>query len=833
MRAGVLIALAAWVLLGAAPAAAASALDGGALRAEVDADPWHLELTDAHGQTVLSEDRSTGTGPAGTLGFRTALGWQHATRVLSSERDQGRFIATLATTDPARTISIALGSDAEGVIDLEAEVVGPGAAVDAIGIGFEARKGEGYLGFGERSNVADQTGNVVENYVSDGPYQQNEYPAINLFTPTWGIREGHPESTYYPVPWLLSTAGYGVFVDDPQTSYFRLRADDPNSWSVEVDAVPADELGAPPAEIKGPVRLRFFAGPEPADALRRFVAETGHQPKPAAPWLLGPWYQPRGDAASEVARLQGADAPVSALQTYTHYLPCGDQRGNEAATAERVADAHGAGLAITTYFNPMICNDYQPAYGEAAAAGALTRDLTGQPYLYRYGADVDQAFRVSQFDFFTKAGRDHYAALLGEAIADGYDGWMEDFGEYTPLDSVSGPSADGLPGTYAHNAYATEYHCAARDAIRSADRPVIRFQRSGWSGAAPCAQVVWGGDPTTGFGFDGLRSVVTQALSAGASGIGIYGSDIGGFFAIFDNALTPELLTRWVQLGAVSPVMRTQANGVALPAKDRPQVIDADQLDNWRRYAKLHTQLYPYLTAALRTYRRTGMPPMRHLALAYPGDKRALEVEDAFLLGEDLLAAPVLEPGQTKRELYLPEGGWIDLWRSVSYREGSGALELGRVKELSGKREVTVPSPLDELPLFARAGAVLPLLPPKVDTLAQYGRGVKGLDTLEESRGELELLAFPRGDTKAAFYAGEKLRSRESNGGWRLAIDGDRNRSYRLQASLASLRDPLRPCEVQVDGRRLAGGRWEYDRSSQALTVEFSGRDPVLDAVPC
>jgi alpha-glucosidase (family GH31 glycosyl hydrolase) len=833
MRGAVLVAIAGAALALPATADAAPEVDAGGLRAEVTRDPWHLELTDARGDAVLSERAATGDGPAGTLGFRTVTGWEHATRVLDSGRNAGRFTATLATTDPGRTISVALSSTHEGVIDLEAEVLGAGPAVDAVGIGFDARSGERYLGFGERSNAVDQSGTVVENYVSDGPYQENEYPVINAFSPPWGIREGHPESTYYPVPWLLSTAGYGVLVDDPQTSYFRLRTDDPGAWSVEADALPADELGAPPADIQGPVRLRFFAGPKPADALRRFVEATGHQPKPAAPWLLGPWYQADDDERAEVALLQDADAPLSALQTYTHYLPCGDQVGNEAATADRVADAHGAGIAITTYFNPMICADYQPAYGRAAAAGALTADRLGQPYLYRYGADVDQAFRVSQFDFFSQAGRDEYATLLGEAVADGYDGWMEDFGEYTPLDSVSDPGGDPLPGTYTHNVYATRYHCAAYDAVRDAAHPVVRFQRSGWAGAAPCAQVVWGGDPTTSFGFDGLSSVVTQALSAGASGIGIYGSDIGGFFAIGDNSVTPELLTRWVQLGAVSPVMRTQANGVAVPSKERPQVSDPEQIDNWRRYAKLHTQLYPYLTAALRKYRRTGLPPMRHLALAYPADDRAAQADDEFLLGPDLLVAPVLEPGATRRSLYLPKGRWIDLWRSVAYRKGSGGLELSGARELRGKRDVSVPAPLDELPLLARAGAILPLLPPKVDTLARYGRGVRGLDTLEESRDELELLAFPRGDGKASFNNGEKLRSVARKDIWTLEVDGDHRRTYRLQASLAALDGGFEPCAVAVLGRTLPESKWSYDRRVRVLDARFTGTRTELQVFRC
>jgi alpha-glucosidase (family GH31 glycosyl hydrolase) len=833
VRTALALGLVAGSLLGAAPASAAPEVDAGALRAEVGADPWHLELTDAEGDAVLSESASTAAGPAGTLGFRTATGWQHATRVVSSESRQGGFTATLATTDPARTMSIALTGSREGVIDLEAEVAGTGLQVDAIGIAFDARSDERYLGFGERSNAVDQSSNVVENYVSDGPYQAEEYPLINLFTPVWGLRDGHPESTYYPVPWLLSTAGYGVFVDDPRTSYFRLRTDDPGVWSVEVDALPADEGGAPPAAFTGPVRFRFFAGPKPADALRRFVEATGHQPKPAAPWLLGAWYQADDDERAEVARLQESDAPLSVLQTYTHYLPCGDQRGNPDGNADRIADAHAAGVAVTTYFNPMICNTYQPDYGVAAAAGALTADRTGQPYLYRYGADIDQDFRVSQFDFFTEAGRDLYARLLRFAIHDGYDGWMEDFGEYTPLDSVSDPGGDALPGSYAHNVYATRYHCTAADAIRSADHPVIRFQRSGWSGAAPCAQVVWGGDPTTGFGFDGLRSVVVQALSAGASGIGIYGSDIGGFFALGENELTPELLTRWVQLGAASPVMRTEANGVAVPAKDRPQVIDPDQLDNWRRYAKLHTQLYPYLTAALRKYRRSGMPAMRHLALAYPGDKRAAGVDDEFLLGPDLLVAPVLDEGATERTAYLPKGDWIDLWRSAKYRERSGGLKLRKAKLLRGKRVVTVPAPLDELPLFVRAGAILPLLPPSVDTLAGYGDDVKGLVSLRDARDRIDLLAFPNGASDTRIGDGEKLKSRENRGQWKLVIDGDRKRTYELQASLATLERPFEPCDVELDGEPLGGDGWSYDRPTGVLKAAYTAKDPALKVSSC
>ncbi len=808
------------------PAQAADApvmVGTGALRAVVHEDPWRLELLDGSGRVVLSEATGTGVGPDGTLGFRTAGVWRHATRVVSSRREGPAYAAVLATTDPLRQIEIRLAPDNEGVLALDATVTGAATAdVDGIGMGFAAAPDERYLGFGERSNAVDQRGNVVESYVSDGPYQDEEYPFLNAFVPPWGLRERR-DATYFPIPWLLSTKGYGVLVDNPETSYFRLDGDD--AWSVEVVAAPEGELAPPRAMDQ--LQLRFFGGPNPADALQRFTRSTGRQPRPE-PWALGPWFQAKGDELAAVRALQQADAPLSALQTYLHYLPCGDQRGVESDQPERTAAAHAAGVAITTYVNPMVCADYSDAYDGARAAGALTRTATGEPYLYRYGASPDDSNVVGQYDFFRPQGAAAYGERLGEAITDGYDGWMEDFGEYTPLDSVSG---DGIPGSAAHNPYVTRYHCAAYEQARQRRAGIVRFQRSGWTGSAACADVVWGGDPTTGWGFDGLRSSVRQALSIGTSGVGVWGSDIGGFFAIGRNALSPELLTRWVQFGAVSPVMRTQANGVALPSKARPQVTDPDQLPNWRRYAKLHTQLHPYLVAAQDEYERSGLPVMRHLSLVAPQDAAAAR-DDQFLFGPDLLAAPVLDPGVTEREVQLPAGGWVDLWRAARYDSATGGLQLRRADVLPGGRAVTVPAPLDELPLLVRAGAVLPLLPPDVDTLTGYGSD-PSVVRLADRADQLGLLAFPRRTSESRFYRTGRLVSREGAGRWRLEVRDNVRRTYAVQASLATLAQPFVPCRVTLDGRPLPRQAWSYSAADATLQAEVTITAGVVEVLAC
>jgi len=799
----------------------------GRLRAEITLDPWHLAFADAERGVVLSEGDVAATGPSGSLGFRTADGWAHARRVASYRRRERVVEAVLETTDPgARRMVVRVARAGSDVIAVEAQLEdGPDSAVGAFGIGWVLDPTERLLGHGERSNAVDQRGNVLENWSAEGPFQPDERQFVPALVPAAGART-RDDSTYFPMPWLLSSRGVGVLVDDSQVSYFRLGTDVPDRWSAEVVGLP-DGLGTRPAPDA--LRFRVFAGPTPADVVRRFSAVIGRQPAPVAPWILGPWFQAGGsldERRAQVRTLRDAHAPLSVVQTYTHYLPCGDQVGHTEAERALTTAMHDLGAAITTYFNPMMCTDH-PRFADAVAAGALTRTRAGAPYTYKYSGT--KSFQVGQFDFFARPGQRFYRQLLQEAVDNGYDGWMEDFGEYDPVDGVT---ADGRDGAATHNLYPVAYHCAAWDFVRRQKRPLVRFQRSGWTGVAPCAQVVWGGDPSTTWDFDGLASAVKQALNLGLSGVGLWGSDIGGFHAFFDRALTDEMLTRWVQLGAVSGVMRTERDGVSLPAKTRPQVEEPQQIANWRRYTKLRTQLYPYVDAAVGEYRRTGMPVMRHLILEAPDDPVAAGIDDEFLFGPDLLAAPVLMPGATDRAVYLPRGDWIDLWRAATFDSASGALVLGAATVLAGPASVTVPAPLDELPLLVRAGAVLPLLPPDVDTLADYGAGAD-LVHLRDRRDVVHLLAFPRGRSDRRFGRHGRLRSSEGQGRWDLTVRGDDARRFELQASLATLASPFTPCVLRWRGRPLATDRWHHDPATRVLRASLPGSRGRLSVAAC
>ena len=811
----------AFACLGLTGSATAAEVRSGPLVAKTTSKPWHLEFRQPGRAADLIELRAQSDGPSGRLGFRTAAGWQQAVAVVSQRRARRSLTAILRTTE-GRRLRVRILAGRRGVVSLKARVLGETADVEAVGIAFRSTSGERYLGFGERSNAVDQRGNTVENFVGEGPYQPGEALAISLFVPPWSIHD-RADATYFPMPWLLSTRGFGVLLDNTETSYFRLGSDHPGAWSVET--------GTPR------LSLRVLAGPRPLGALRRLTRITGRQPRPVAPWFLGPWFQTGHDNQEPEEReyatiLRQGDAPVSVAETHMRHLPCGGHQGKRASERDRTRWFHSRGFAILTYYQDKICTDYEPAYSRAVAADALIERQSGEDYEYdAYAGDrTPPTAEIAQIDFTAPRAQAFYGSLLRIAIADGYDGWMEDFGEATPPDSRT---HSGEPGYLHHNRYPVPFHRAGHRFAERQKRPIARFIRSGWTGVHPYAQVVWGGDPTTSWGFDGLASAVRNGLTMGLSGIGIWRSDIGGFFTLGTaNRLDPELLIRWIQFGAMSGVMRTKSEGIEVPDYRRPQIWDPEILPHWRRFAKLRTQLYPYLAGAVAAYRRTGMPMMRHLALTNPRDRRATALEDQYLFGPDLLVAPVLAPGARERDLYLPAGRWLEFWDAVAFNPRTGAYRMRGARSRRGRTGVTVAAPLTRLPMFIRAGALLALLPPDVDTLAGYGRGPE-LVQLRERRGSLHLLLFPRGDTARRFGYGEWLRSSERGPGWRLTIDGARRRSYRLEVDLGTLRRSFAPCRVMLGRRALPDRAWDLDRRHDVLRARLRTKASALRVLPC
>ena len=374
---------------------------------------------------------------------------------------------------------------------------------------------------------------------------------------------------------------------------------------------------------------------------------------------------------------------------------------------------------------------------------------------------------------------------------------MEDFGEYTPLDARA---ASGASGTGLHNDYPRQYHCAAHAAAPRA----ARFVRSGWTGSARCSPIVWGGDPTVDWGFDGLRSVVTNGLTMGLSGVSTWGSDIGGFFALFENHLTPELLIRWIELGAVSGVMRTQANGIRIPDSPRPQIWDPEIVGHWRRWAKLRTQLYPYLAAADREYRASGLPIMRHLVLAYPRDRARrrgrgrVPVRAVPAGGAGARAGRDPAPRCTCRA----GAGWTCGARRATASATAGCRSGGRACCAEGAPSRCPPRSASCRCWPGRARCWRCCRPTWTRS-PRYGDRSASISLGERERRRV-LLAFPRGSSSAALEDGGALRSVERPGEWSLTVRSSRARSWEIQASLGTLRNRLRPCRVSARGGRVA-----------------------------
>ena len=724
------------------------------LNLSTESDPWSISfgmLQQAAPAGFWCEPRWHGEAVRAGTADPVAPDWHRVTRVRTHQRTDDGLVVVLDTDHPdGRTTKARITVRGRDWVAVTFSV--PGAAI--ISQSFRAGPGERFLGFGERSHAVSLDRGVVENYVGEGPYQPHEYPFLTGTVPPWAIRE-RPDATYFPLPWVVSTRGYGLSVDQDDVSYLRLRAGAADTWSIEAEA---DRLA-----------FTVYAGPAPLDALRRYTELHGRQPAPAR-WFFGPWYQtghdnhvPLKEEERQLAAL--GDAPVSAAETHCRYLPAGEDRGYEDAERARTEFFHSRGLAVVSYINPIVAVDHPAAFEPAAAAGALQNVASGAPYLYQgyAGGRVPPHTDETQYDFSHPAAAGCWGAVAERIAQAGYDGWMEDFGEYTPLDVVT---ADGRTGPAPHNRYPTEFHRAAAAVAAGLedryDRRLARFVRSGWTGTAPAVPIVWGGDPTTSWGYDGLASAVTCGLSMGASGIAMWGSDTGGFMSTLDR-LTPELLRRWIQFSAFCPVMRTKAGGIEVPEYRRPQIWDPDVLPTWRRYARWHTRLNDYLMAAHQTYRATGRPIMCALELAYP---ELGPVTDQYLLGEHLLVAPVLEPDCTSRRVVLPPGTWADLF------------DLRRT--LSGPAELDVPAGPDEIPVFVRAGAVLALLPAEVRSLSPYAPPVPD---------HRELLAVP-GPAGQAWTGslGPGLTGRGHTGadGWALELRADRPLSWQLTLPVAA-----------------------------------------------
>ncbi|MBL8967731.1 MAG: alpha-glucosidase, partial [Spirochaetaceae bacterium] len=362
---------------------------------------------------------------------------------------------------------------------------------------------------------------------------------------------------------------------------------------------------------------------------------------------------------------------------------------------EEIVRLRAEGVRFLGYVNPYVAAG-RPLFAEAAERGFLAKNAAGGDYLVDFGE-----FDAGIVDFTIPAAVEWYKGVIGRnLIGLGLSGWMADFGEYLPTDAVLG---DGTPAEIAHNAWPAIWARVNREAVDEAGpssffpggaaAEVLYFMRAGFTGSQRWCPLMWAGDQNVDWSKDdGLPSVIPAALSLAVSGHGLHHSDIGGYTTLFGMKRTKELFLRWAEQAALTPFMRSHEGN---RPKDNWQFdSDEETLAGLGRMGRFHAALKPYLKACVAENARDGVPVMRPLFLSFEGDAAAWELEDEYLLGPDLLAAPVLEEGAVTRRLHLPPGAWIHLWSGGRFEAPS-----------PGGAEIEVAAPLGEPPAFLRAGS--------------------------------------------------------------------------------------------------------------------------------
>jgi len=585
------------------------------------------------------------------------------------------------------------GPGPQGSIHVSLEVSGE---PDRVSIAFACNDGERFYGLGARPDRVDHTGTTRMLYTAEQGIGQRDY-GLDELDPI----EGRTGDSYFPVPWTVTDRGLGVGIGGtPIARMYLCGADEPGvlrfeAWEDRLD-------------------LFLFAAGDPKDAVGRWTL-AGGTPAPAPDWAFGPWLASQRSTENllaTAAQVRALGIPATAIWSQDWIGGRQNAFGYDLNyhwewdpetypnLPEAIDELHDLGFAFLGYFNPFITEGFD-FYDEAKTFGYMIEQPDGEPYEFsivtRFGSVVD---------LLDPGAWDWAKAYMAEAPAMGQDGWMCDFAEWMPFDAQL---FGGVVGQDNHNEYPLLWQQLNMEVLNEGlgEGNGLCFNRSGWTGTWAIAPVTWGGDQETDFADDdGLPTARRIGVGLGLSGVGRYGSDIAGFSSLFQGPSNKEVYWRWVSMGAFEPVMRLHEG---LRDEDNWRWDrDAESIDHFRRYTRWHMRMLPLWRILEEEYETRGWPFMRHAILVEPGDSDGFElVRDApeqHFIGDDLLVAPVVVEEAEERDVVIPPGLWYGFFNGETYDGGTAGTT------------VTVDAPLSEIPVFARAGSILPLLDEDVDS---------------------------------------------------------------------------------------------------------------------
>ncbi len=565
--------------------------------------------------------------------------------------------------------------------------------LNRIWLTFEAWPGEQFAGFGVQYSRIMMRGRRVPIVPGEQGIGRGLQP-LTLGADLQAGAGGAWHSTYAPAPMFLSSHGRSFWLETYEYAVFDLRGS-----QVQIELHGAE------------LRARLAAGADPAMLLEHYTAANGRMP------LLPDWVHEgvvvglQGGSAvvrQRYAMLCAAGVPVAAIWIQDW---CGRRATSFGSQVwwnwqlDRAlypdwealhAELAGHGVRLLTYVNPALTPDTRPnrrnLFAEAVERGFLVQRPGGAPYQSRitdFEAALVDLTNPSAYAWLRDRIVDH-------ARATGSSGWMADFGESLPFDAVLW---SGEPAARVRQHYPELWAALNREAAEQVGvlpEPLF-FVRAGYRASPGAAALFWLGDQLVSWdAHDGIKSAVTGLLSGGLSGFSLNHSDTGGYTAIVSPLArfvrSKELVLRWMELSALTVLFRTHEGN--RPASNWQVYSDDETLAQLRRCGAIFRAWGFYRRQLVREAAERGLPVARHMLLVFPDDPRAWRIRyEQYMLGEELLVVPVLDPGARAVRVYLPEGRWVHVWTGRHY--------------LAARRgaRTSIAAPIGRPAVFYRAGS--------------------------------------------------------------------------------------------------------------------------------
>ena len=636
---------------GSAGGAVAAAVEPSVASWEARSAPFRLLFRDEGRRPTAVQVRERGRGPGSSLGYDLEDGSSHRLTDLirSSPVRRGRKYI-VGTDEPTRKATVIVQRTGRGL--RVAWTFEPAAGVARVYESFAARDGEHFLGGGQQGASVDLRGRALELKVSYGCGRT------------------------IVAPFYLSSTGYGVLFRTSAIGHLQFAGTHDGSECSEGirGKTPACPVAAKADRVQACFKTRaltyeVYAG-SPTEVVSAYTAAVG---------------RPRLPPPSQFALIKWRDEVAGGAELL-----------DDAARLRRAGIALGWVIVDnpweenrclgTLAFDPVRFPEPGVTFAALRQRGVKVM-LWVSPYLSRREDCPAPGFpdgtlrQGDELEWSIDLTDGRAAAIwrsrLRASLALGVDGIKGDRGD--ELDHEPDTFAAG-PGTLVHNLFPAAFARESFAELRRRGRDVATIYRAATPESIRELNGVWAGDqPGT---FVGLRMAVRMAQTAGVSGFPIWGSDIGGYHSA---GLTRDVFVRWAQFAAATPIF--EVGGIGPNA--RFWTFGPETVELFRRAAVLHYELFPYLYELARRAARTGLPIVRPLGLAYPADDRSWSADLEFVVGDDLLVAPVTSRRGNAHRVYLPPGDWIDVARGSRH---------------AGGHTIRRPTPLDELPLYLRAG---------------------------------------------------------------------------------------------------------------------------------